>query len=175
MSVHERLQTLEIAVVLAHSRMTDALLGTGLDPRSAPVLAQGSLADDAVSAARIVIASERLSVCQVLAAALADAGHRVTMLRSGLAVFDELDGPPVDVFILCTSLTLSVDELCRAIRARSHARIVVVALTAETADVVAAFKAGVDDFVVGMPEPEELRRRVEALLRGADRSERDRR
>ena len=101
-----------------------------------------------------------------LSMALEDEGYDVTQAAngsSGLALFDERE---FDLVLLDLRLPdLSGFDVCRALRAKSIAPIIVVTAQTDTHDLVAGLEAGADDYVTKPVVAKELAARIRAHLR----------
>ena len=101
-----------------------------------------------------------------LSMALEDEGYDVTQAANGstgLALFDEQD---FDLVLLDLRLPdISGFDVCRAMRSKSIAPIIVVTAQTDTHDLVAGLEAGADDYVTKPVVAKELAARIRALLR----------
>ena len=101
-----------------------------------------------------------------LSMALEDEGYDVTQAAngsSGLALFDEHE---FDLVLLDLRLPdLSGFDVCRSLRAKSIAPIIVVTAQTDTHDLVAGLEAGADDYVTKPVVAKELAARIRAHLR----------
>ena len=101
-----------------------------------------------------------------LSMALEDEGYDVTQAAngsSGLALFDERE---FDLVLLDLRLPdLSGFDVCRSLRAKSIAPIIVVTAQTDTHDLVAGLEAGADDYVTKPVVAKELAARIRAHLR----------
>ena len=101
-----------------------------------------------------------------LSMALEDEGYDITQAAngsSGLALFDERE---FDLVLLDLRLPdLSGFDVCRALRAKSIAPIIVVTAQTDTHDLVAGLEAGADDYVTKPVVAKELAARIRAHLR----------
>jgi DNA-binding response OmpR family regulator len=101
-----------------------------------------------------------------LSMALEDEGYQVTQAANGsagLAAFGERN---FDLVLLDLRLPdLSGFEVCRALRAKSIAPIIVVTAQTDTHDLVAGLEAGADDYVTKPVVAKELAARIRAHLR----------
>jgi DNA-binding response OmpR family regulator len=101
-----------------------------------------------------------------LSMALEDEGYDVTQAANGstgLALFDEGD---FDLVLLDLRLPdISGFDVCRSLRAKSIAPIIVVTAQTDTHDLVAGLEAGADDYVTKPVVAKELAARIRAHLR----------
>lgn len=103
---------------------------------------------------------------QMLTSILRKANHRVRTATTIAGALEALRATPPDLVVL--DLTLPDGDgldLCRTIRERSTAYILVVSGRDEEIDKLLGFKLGADDYVTKPFSPRELAARVEALLR----------
>ena len=103
--------------------------------------------------------------------ALGTEGFRVTEAETGEAGLALLAGRTFDVILLDVMLPgLDGFEVCRSIRHRSAAPIIMVTARTDSHDVVAGLEAGADDYVTKPFVAKELSARIRALLRRANGS-----
>ncbi len=88
----------------------------------------------------------------------ADAETMFEVLRPDIVILNVSQVTPDDLF------------LCAKLRRRSDTPIIIVASSRRRGDVYLALKLGVDDFVAGQVEDEELHARIEARLRRGQRA-----
>ncbi len=119
-----------------------------------------------VREADVLVVEDAPEFAQMLTAILRKANHRVRTATTIADALEALRATPPDLVVL--DLTLPDGDgldLCRAIRDRSTAYILVVSGRDEEIDKLLGFKLGADDYVTKPFSPRELAARVEALLR----------
>ncbi|MEY9888217.1 DNA-binding response OmpR family regulator [Catenulispora sp. MAP5-51] len=113
--------------------------------------------------ARILVVEDDAGIAQSLVRGLARAGYVVDTASTGA---DALDAPPADVVLLDLGLPdLDGVEVCRRLRRRGDAAIIVVTARGEERDRVATLDEGADDYLVKPFGLAELLARVRAVLR----------
>ncbi len=116
--------------------------------------------------ARLLIVSEQDRWAEQLAAGLRSEGFRVGHDRTGEKAFATDEPRPLDVVIVDLRLRFSSGlALCAAVRARSTLPVIAVGPDSDETGVLAAYAAGVDQFVTVDASPRLLVARVRALLR----------
>lgn len=137
------------------------------------MMVDAAIADEAPSGGgRVVLIVEHPFSRQAVAAHLANAGHFVTLLRSSENLLEELEHYPADLLVIdAAESEEDAIRLCRAVRERWQTPVVVVGGSGDTRDVIRSFDAGAEDYVAGSPDPRQLEKRVEALLRRVGRHE----
>jgi DNA-binding response OmpR family regulator len=121
---------------------------------------------DVVTGADVLIVEDSPEIARLLEPELIAANHRVqhaTTVSGALSAFDR--SPPDLVVFDLTLLDEDGRDLCRRIRERSNAFVVVVSGRDDEVDKIVGFRSGADDFVTRPFSPRELTVRVEALLR----------
>lgn len=120
--------------------------------------------------ARIIIVEDDDLIAEIASEALIAAGHLASTTADGAEVIDDLRRIEPDLIILDYNLPgLTGMEVLRRIREQRHSDAVpVIMLTSNRTKLLKARaeQAGVDDYVVKPFVPEDLVRRVEALLVG---------
>ncbi len=128
--------------------------------------------------ADVLVVEDAPEFAQMITTILRNAGHRVRAAGSIADALAALSATPPDLVVL--DLTLPDGDgldLCRMIRDRSSAYILVLSGRDDEVDKLLGFRLGADDYVTKPFSPRELAARVEALLRrprlaSADASER---
>jgi len=114
----------------------------------------------------ILVVEDAPDTSLLISGALRAAGHRVRCAASMVEALDSISAAPPDVVVL--DLTLPDGDgldLCRAIRDRSSAYVLMLSGRADEVDKLLGFRLGADDYVTKPFSPRELVARVEALLR----------
>jgi DNA-binding response OmpR family regulator len=123
--------------------------------------------------ARILVVEDDRDIADLIAHALAKAGHETDRVASGPDALASARAAPPDAIILDLMLPgLGGFDVCRALRADgATASIPIIMLTArgEESDRVAGLELGADDYVTKPFSAKELVARVGALLRRAAR------
>ena len=112
---------------------------------------------------RVLVVEDDPGIAGALARGLARAGYRVETVGTGAAA---LAAGPADVVLLDLGLPdLDGVEVCRLLRARTDAALIVVTARGEEGDRVAALDEGADDYLVKPFGLAELLARIRAVLR----------
>lgn len=121
----------------------------------------------------VLVVEDAPEFAQIVSTVLRQAGHRVRVATSVADAMTALSSVPPDLVVL--DLTLPDGDgldLCRVVRERSSAYILVLTGRDDEVDKLLGFRLGADDYVTKPFSPRELGARVEALLRrprgGAD-------
>jgi DNA-binding response OmpR family regulator len=116
--------------------------------------------------ADILVVEDAPEFAQIVTAVLRNAGHRVRTAATVADALTAMDAVPPDMVVL--DLTLPDGDgldLCRVIRERSSAYILVLTGRDDEVDKLLGFRLGADDYVTKPFSPRELAARVEALMR----------
>ena len=114
----------------------------------------------------MLVVEDAPEFAQIVSTVLRQAGHRVRVATSFAGALTELSSVPPDLVVL--DLTLPDGDgldLCRMVRERSSAYILVVSGRDDEVDKLLGFRLGADDYVTKPFSPREFGARVEALLR----------
>ena len=130
---------------------------------------------DVTAMARILIAEDEPIIAEALEDDLKLEGYDVRVEHDGAMAARCALAEPFDLFVLDVMLpNRDGFEICRDIRkAGLHTPILILTARAQEVEKVFAFDLGADDYVTNPFGTEELRARIKALLRRADRSSRD--
>lgn len=119
-----------------------------------------------MAAGRVLVVEDTPEYAHVLREALSRAGHEVRSVTTAAAALDHLAAHPVDAIVLDLVLPDGDGlDLCRAIRERTNAYILVATVRTDEVDLLLAFRLGADDFLRKPFSTRELVARMEALLR----------
>ncbi|CAB4540833.1 MAG: response regulator transcription factor [Actinomycetes bacterium] len=116
--------------------------------------------------ADVLVVEDAPEFAQMVTAILRKGGHRVRTATTIADAVEALAATAPDLIVL--DLTLPDGDgldLCRTIRERSNAYILVLSGRDDEIDKLLGFKLGADDYVTKPFSPRELAARVEALLR----------
>jgi DNA-binding response OmpR family regulator len=119
-----------------------------------------------VAEADVLVVEDAPEFAQMVTSILRTAGHRVRTAATVADALASLSAAPPDLVVL--DLTLPDGDgldLCRMIRDRSSAYILVLSGRDDEVDKLLGFRLGADDYVTKPFSPRELGARVEALLR----------
>ena len=119
-----------------------------------------------VADADVLVVEDAPEFAQMVTAILRSSGHRVRTASTVADALASLSSTPPDLVVL--DLTLPDGDgldLCRTIRDRSSAYILVLSGRDDEVDKLLGFRLGADDYVTKPFSPRELAARVEALLR----------
>ncbi len=119
----------------------------------------------------ILVVDDDADIRLLLQAYLQKHGYRVTTAANGSLLHDLLargERPGIDLVVL--DLMLPGEDgfsLCRAVRARSRLPILMLTARGEDEDRIRGLDLGADDYLVKPFHPDELRARVQSILRRA--------
>jgi DNA-binding response OmpR family regulator len=119
-----------------------------------------------VEVLEVLVVEDAPEFAQIVSTVLRQAGHRVRVATSIADATVALSSVPPDLVVL--DLTLPDGDgldLCRVVRERSNAYILVLSGRDDEVDKLLGFRLGADDYVTKPFSPRELSARVEALLR----------
>jgi two-component system KDP operon response regulator KdpE len=115
---------------------------------------------------RILVVDDERQIRRVLKEELAQEGYIALTAETGERAVRMMDLAPPDLIVLDLGLPgMSGFDVCRAVRTRSSAPILVLSLRCSERDKVEALNLGADDYVTKPFGMEELLARVRALLR----------
>ena len=119
----------------------------------------------------ILIIEDDSRIRRIVQLALSAEGFQVAEAETGEAGLEMLADRQFDVILLDVMLPEQDGfEVCRQIRRRSEAPVIMVTARTDSHDVVAGLEAGADDYVTKPFVAKELSARIRALLRRANRS-----
>ena len=114
----------------------------------------------------VLVVEDAPEFAQIISTVLRNAGHRVRAAATVADALTSLSSVPPDVVILDLSLPDGDGlDLCRVIRERSSAYVLVLTARDDEVDKLLGFRLGADDYMTKPFSPRELAVRVEALLR----------
>ena len=146
------------------STTTGSTTGSTTTGSTAPGRSAGTF--DTVRDADVLLVEDAPEYAQMVTAILRQSNHRVRTATTVGDALAALTSAPPDLVVL--DLTLPDGDgldLCRTIRERSSAYILVLSGRDEEIDKLLGFKLGADDYVTKPFSPREFAARVEALLR----------
>jgi len=114
----------------------------------------------------VLVVEDSLEYTQIVTMVLKQSGHRVRAATTIAAALESMDAVPPDLVIL--DLTLPDGDgldLCRSIRERSNAYVLMLTGRDDEVDKVVGFRLGADDYVTKPFSPRELGARIDALAR----------
>ena len=114
----------------------------------------------------ILVVEDETTLAEVLQFNLTRQGYAVTLEHDGLAALARFERDAPDLVVLDVMLPgLDGFEVCRRIRARSNAPVLMLTARGEEIDRVLGLEIGADDYLVKPFSLRELQARVRALLR----------
>jgi signal transduction histidine kinase len=119
-------------------------------------------------AVRVLVVDDDISICNQLAAGLAQAGFQVVTANDAAGAFSQSSQTPPDVAIVDLGMPgVSGFDVIRHLKAQHQAAVHVIVLTGQDdeASRAEAFDAGTDDYVLKPIGLSEIRRRVSAATR----------
>jgi DNA-binding response OmpR family regulator len=119
-----------------------------------------------MAAVDVLVVEDLPEFSQIVSSVLRNAGHRVRTATTVADALTSLSSVPPDLVILDLSLPDGDGlDLCRTIRDRSSAYVLVLTGRDDEVDMLLGFRLGADDYMTKPFSPRELSARVEALLR----------
>lgn len=116
--------------------------------------------------ARILAVDDEAQILEIIKAYLEKDGFTVTTARDGKEALASFDLFPPDVVLLDLMLPdISGESVCRKIRAKSKAPVIMLSAKADEESVIAGLNVGADDYITKPFSPRELAARVKAALR----------
>jgi DNA-binding response OmpR family regulator len=121
-----------------------------------------------ISAPRILLVDDELSVQKLLAYPLRKEGYDVIPALDGREALERLRDNNFDLVVLDVMLPrMDGFDVCRAIRSRSTVPIIMLTAKTEETDKVLGLELGADDYITKPFSVREFRSRVKAVLRRA--------
>jgi two-component system KDP operon response regulator KdpE len=116
--------------------------------------------------ARILLVDDEAAIQRTVGPLLRARGYDVAIAGTGMEALEVVARQPPDLIVLDLGLPdLEGTEVCRRVRARSQAPIIVLSARGAEADKVNALDMGADDYVTKPFGPEELLARIRVALR----------
>jgi DNA-binding response OmpR family regulator len=116
--------------------------------------------------ARILVVDDEKQILEVIRAYLEKEGFRVMTAEGGKEALARFDLFPPDVVLLDLMLPdISGETVCRKIRAKSKAPVIMLTAKVDEGSIVAGLTIGADDYITKPFSPRELTARVKAALR----------
>lgn len=121
---------------------------------------------------RILFADDDLDIQQAVCFVLEEAGMDVHFASDGFHALELYRSTPVNLVILDYMMPMMDGlEVCQKIRQISPIPIIMLTARGREEDVVSAFEAGADDYIVKPFRPRELVARIQAVLKRASQEE----
>ncbi len=118
------------------------------------------------TAARILLVDDEIAIQRTTAPLLRSRGYSVEVAGTGADALDAFQVRAPDLIVLDLGLPdIDGTEVCRRVRERSAAPIIILSARGAEADKVAALDLGADDYVTKPFGPEELLARIRVALR----------
>jgi len=114
----------------------------------------------------ILVVDDEVKITEVVKSYVENAGYRAVCAHNGaeaLALFEKLAPALVILDLMLPDLT--GEEICRAIRKKSRAPIIMLTAKVEDRDIIRGLGLGADDYLTKPFSPRQLMARVEAVLR----------
>ncbi|MDR0539931.1 MAG: response regulator transcription factor [Spirochaetaceae bacterium] len=116
--------------------------------------------------ARILVVDDEKQILEVVKAYLEKEGFRVMTAERGKEALARFDLFPPDVVLLDLMLPdISGEAVCRKIRAKSKAPVIMLTAKVDEENIIAGLGMGADDYITKPFSPRELVARVKAALR----------
>lgn len=117
---------------------------------------------------RVLVVEDEPMVAEVVERYLRRDGYTVSVVHDGDKAMDVFERFQPDLIVLDLMLPgLDGAEICRRVRARSQASIIMLTARGEETDKIVGLGMGADDYVTKPFSPRELAARVKAVLRRA--------
>jgi DNA-binding response OmpR family regulator len=114
----------------------------------------------------ILVVDDEPKISEVIAAFLSSRGFRTLQADSGRRALEIFDAENISLVVLDLMLPdISGEDVCRAIRGKSRAPVVMLTAKAEEGDLLEGLRIGADDYIVKPFSLRELHARIEAVLR----------
>lgn len=114
----------------------------------------------------VLVVEDAIEYVQAVSAVLQQGGHRVRSAGTIAAALQAISASPPDLVVLDLSLPDGDGlDLCRQIRERSNAYVLMLTGRDDEVDKLVGFRLGADDYVTKPFSPRELGARIEALSR----------
>jgi DNA-binding response OmpR family regulator len=114
----------------------------------------------------VLVVEDAPEFAQIICTVLRNAGHRVRSAATVADAMHSLSSVPPDLVVLDLSLPDGDGlDLCRVIRERTSAYVLVLTARDEEVDMLLGFRLGADEYMTKPFSPRELAARVEVLLR----------
>ena len=114
----------------------------------------------------VLVVDDEAKITEVVKSYLENAGYQAACADNGteaLRLFDKLS--PVLVILDLMLPDISGEEICRTIRKKSRAPIIMLTAKVEDADIIKGLEIGADDYLTKPFSPRQLMARVETVLR----------
>jgi DNA-binding response OmpR family regulator len=117
-------------------------------------------------AERILLIEDDERLAGMVSEYLGEAGFRVSVAGTGRAGLERLAREPYDALVLDLTLPdMDGLEVCRELRAKSDAPVLMLTARGDAADRIVGLELGADDYLPKPFEPRELLARLRAILR----------
>ena len=115
---------------------------------------------------KILIIDDEPKIIEVLESFLGSKGYTVFVAEDSKRAFEVLDEKKIDLILLDLMLPgMTGEEICAAVRKKSHVPIIMLTAKAEESDMLTALSIGADDYITKPFSLKILLARVEAILR----------
>lgn len=119
---------------------------------------------------RILLVDDDAGIVAAVAQALEDQHYEITIAANGVEALDAFERAEPDLVLLDLMMPqLGGLDVCRHIRKHSHVPIIVLSVKGGEGDIVAVLDLGADDYLVKPFRLAELRARISAVLRRAEK------
>ena len=119
--------------------------------------------------AQLLLVEDDAAIRGALIRALTERGHAVASSPGAMAALRQVLEAPPDLLLLDLGLPdLEGYEALRMIRAVSAVPVVIITARDHETEIIRALDAGADDYVIKPFDPEDVARRVAALVRQVD-------
>ena len=115
---------------------------------------------------KILVADDDKNICELIRLYLEKENYTVVMAHDGEAAVEKFSAENPDLVLLDIMMPkLDGWQVCREIRKKSNARIIMITAKGETFDKVLGLELGADDYVVKPFDTKEIVARIKAVLR----------